>query len=91
MARCGVGERIDNLELPAALIRAGADVNESDVLGRTALHIAIDGQHRRLDQIVALLLAAGADPTIRDDAGRTSAACAEEIDRPDLAARLRGE
>lgn len=58
----------DKREAVAALLEAGADVNHQDVSGRTFLHSAVFGKHVN---ILRMLLAAGADPTITDIKGQT--------------------
>lgn len=50
-------------------------LEERDQDGRTALHLA---SCRGRDELVRCLLLAGADPTIRDDGGRTPRELAEE-------------
>ena len=56
------------------LVAAGADVNRRDFLGRTALHHAVEANNA---EAVRILLAAGADPAVRDsDAGETPRDCA---------------
>jgi ankyrin repeat protein len=56
----------------------GQGLNGSDtILTLTALHWAANGGH---DEVVRFLLLAGADPTIRDNEGRTPRALAEEND-----------
>ena len=50
-----------------ALVRAGADLERRDRMGRTALHIA--AQHNPLS--FPTLLALGADPDVVDDEGKT--------------------
>jgi len=53
------------------LLAADADVNRRDVLGRTALHHAVQGifDRRVLLEVVQRLIAGGADPTVRDREG----------------------
>lgn len=57
----------NDLEAVRALIAAGADLDEQDHLGRTALHDAV----YRDAEILIELLAAGAQLRIRDQNGRT--------------------
>lgn len=52
-----------------ALIKAGADVDESNVAGETPLIAAV---HRRDVALVRLLLANGANPDRSDNSGRTA-------------------
>jgi ankyrin repeat protein len=58
----------DNHDAVAALLEAGANVNHQDGSGRTHLHGAILGKRV---EVVQMLLAAGADPTIADRKGET--------------------
>ena len=59
-------------DLPAiaqALINRGANPNQVDKFGRSALFYAIWDNHA---EVIELLLLAGADPNIRDNAGVSS-------------------
>lgn len=58
------------LEVVSYLLDAGAHVDSRDARGRTALMIAAEGNR---SEIVKLLLAHGADPTLRDKAGKRAA------------------
>ena len=58
------------LELVSFLLGAGAHVVDRDDRGRTALMIAAEGGHA---QIANLLLARGADPALKDKAGKRAA------------------
>jgi uncharacterized protein len=52
------------------LVDAGARIDDRDARGRTALMIAAEGGRA---EIVALLLARGADPSLKDQAGKRAA------------------
>ena len=52
------------------LLDAGAHIDDRDVRGRTALMIAAEGSHA---EIADLLLARGADPSLKDKAGKRAA------------------
>jgi ankyrin repeat protein len=52
------------------LLDAGAHIDDRDNRGRTALMIAAEGGHA---EIAALLLARGADPSLKDKAGKRAA------------------
>lgn len=52
------------------LVDAGAHIDDRDDRGRTALMIAAEGDHA---EIARLLLAHGADPSLRDKAGKRAA------------------
>ena len=52
------------------LLDAGAHIDEEDARGRTALMIAAEGGRA---EIAALLLARGADPSLKDKAGKRAA------------------
>jgi excisionase family DNA binding protein len=57
-----------------SLIEAGANVNEKDAAGRTALMIAANRGHT---YVVQLLLERGADATVKDNNGQTAMEAAE--------------
>ena len=52
------------------LLDAGAHIDDRDDRGRTALMIAAEGGHA---EIADLLLARGADPSLKDKAGKRAA------------------
>ena len=58
------------LEVVSYLIDAGAHIDDRDARGRTALMIAAEGNHAEIAQ---LLLRHGADPSVRDKAGKRAA------------------
>ncbi|MFB9269576.1 ankyrin repeat domain-containing protein [Bradyrhizobium erythrophlei] len=58
------------LEVVAYLLDAGAKIDAADARGRTALMIAAEGNH---PAIVKALLAHGADPSLKDKAGKRAA------------------
>jgi ankyrin repeat protein len=68
------------------LLAAGAPVNETQMGGFTPLHEAATNSDERMAE---LLLAAGADTTLRTDDDRDAAAIAEAAGAHELAARLR--
>ena len=70
------------------LLNAGADVNMSDIVGRTPLHMAALGGHRQLTEF---LLSKGADPQARDKDGRTPQALAVSRGHQELAEFLQGQ
>lgn len=75
------------------LIAAGVPVNHVNNLGWTAMQEAIllnDGGPRQ-QEVVRLLLAAGADPGIRDPEGRTALQNAERLGYSEIAAVIRGQ
>jgi ankyrin repeat protein len=59
--------KVENDRIVAQLILAGADVDAQDNWGCTPLHLAV--QYRK-PGLVQVLLAAGADRSIRDAKGR---------------------
>ena len=52
------------------LVNAGARIDDRDARGRTALMIAAEGGRA---EVAALLLARGADPSLKDQAGKRAA------------------
>ncbi|HET6383604.1 MAG TPA: ankyrin repeat domain-containing protein, partial [Armatimonadota bacterium] len=56
-----------NVDLVSLLVCSGANVNDRDRHGLTALHLAVDGSV----PIVKVLMRAGADPTIKSKLGTT--------------------
>ena len=75
------------------LIAAGVPVNHVNNLGWTAMQEAIllnDGGPRQ-QEVVRLLLDAGADPGIRDPEGRTALQNAERLGYSEIAAVIRGQ
>ena len=79
------------METVKILIAAGVPVNHVNHLGWTAMQEAIllnDGGPRQ-QEVVRLLLDAGADPGIRDPEGRTALQNAERLGFGDIAALLR--
>ena len=58
------------LEVVRYLLDAGAHVDDRDDRGRTALMIAAEGGHA---EVANLLLARGADPSLKDKAGKRAA------------------
>ena len=58
------------LEVVSYLVDAGAQIDDRDTRGRTALMIAAEGNHA---DIARLLLTHGADPSLRDKAGKRAA------------------
>jgi len=69
----GADEKVpeaDAIEVVKFLVDAGARIDDRDARGRTALMIAAEGGRA---EIVALLLARGADPSLRDQAGKRAA------------------
>jgi uncharacterized protein len=60
----------DAIKIVAFLLDAGAHIDDRDDRGRTALMIAAEGGHAEL---AALLLARGADPALKDKAGKRAA------------------
>ena len=69
----GPDERVPEaqaIKVVSYLLDAGAHIDDRDVRGRTALMIAAEGSHA---EIANLLLARGADPSLRDKAGKRAA------------------
>jgi uncharacterized protein len=61
---------VQALEVVSYLVNAGAHIDDRDDRGRTALMIAAEGNHAEIAQ---LLLKQGADPSLRDKAGKRAA------------------
>lgn len=81
-----------HVETVRILIGAGVPVNHVNNLGWTAIQESIllnDGGPRQ-QEVVRLLLAAGADPGIRDPQGRTALENAERLGFVEIAALIRG-
>jgi uncharacterized protein len=69
----GADEKVpeaDALKLVTYLLDAGARIDDRDARGRTALMIAAEGGRA---EVATLLLARGADPTLKDQAGKRAA------------------
>jgi ankyrin repeat protein len=60
----------DALKVVTTLLDAGAHIDDRDARGRTALMIAAEGGH---GEIADLLLARGADPSLKDNGGKRAA------------------
>ena len=70
------------------LARQGANPNaRGDYLGWTPLHVAV--QDKANAEVVKVLLASGADPTIADTRGETPYDLARAAGRADIAALLK--
>ncbi|WP_427016483.1 ankyrin repeat domain-containing protein [Pseudarthrobacter sp. P1] len=81
-----------HVETVRILIAAGVPVNHVNNLGWTAMQEAVllnDGGPNQ-QQVVSLLLAAGADPGIRDPQGRTALENADRLGLTGIAAVIRG-
>ncbi|WP_457948023.1 ankyrin repeat domain-containing protein [Pseudarthrobacter sp. alpha12b] len=81
-----------HVETVRMLIAAGVPINHVNNLGWTAMQEAVllNNGGPRQQEVVRLLLAAGADPAIRDPAGRTALQNAERLGFKELAALIRG-
>jgi len=80
-----------HVETVQILIDAGVPVNHVNNLGWTAMQEAIllNNGGPRQQQVVRLLLAAGADPNIRDPEGRTALQNAERLGFAEIATLIR--
>lgn len=80
-----------HVETVKILIAAGVPVNHVNNLGWTAMQEAIllNNGGPRQQEVVRLLLDAGADPGIRDPEGRTALQNAERLGFADIAALIR--
>ena len=81
-----------HVETVRMLIAAGVPVNHVNNLGWTAMQEAVllNNGGPRQQEVVRLLLEAGADPAIRDPEGRTALQNAERLGFKELAAVIRG-
>jgi len=81
-----------HVETVRILIAAGVPVNHVNNLGWTAMQEAIllNNGGPRQQEVVRQLLAAGADPGIRDPQGRTALENAERLGFVEIAALIRG-
>ncbi|TQJ35128.1 ankyrin repeat domain-containing protein [Arthrobacter sp. SLBN-122] len=81
-----------HVETARMLIAAGVPVNHVNNLGWTAMQEAVllNNGGPRQQEVVRLLLEAGADPAIRDPEGRTALQNAERLGFKELAAVIRG-
>jgi ankyrin repeat protein len=73
MWAAGADEKIEQAEVVKVvnfLLDDGAHIDDSDARGRTALMIAAEGGRAN---VVTVLLARGADPSLRDRAGKRAA------------------
>jgi uncharacterized protein len=73
MWAAGADEKVadaDALKVVSYLLDVGAHIDDRDARGRTALMIAAEGGHA---EIADLLVARGADPSLRDNAGKRAA------------------
>ncbi len=73
MWAAGADEKVpetEALKVVTYLLNAGAHIDDRDARGRTALMIAAEGGRA---EIAALLLARGADPSLKDNAGKRAA------------------
>ena len=83
-----------NLDLVSLLLSLGADVHRRDVYGDGALNHAVlaAGPHRlpqeRVLPVVEALLAAGADPSVRNKEGKSARDLADELGLASLQALL---
>ncbi|MDP9986067.1 ankyrin repeat protein [Arthrobacter oryzae] len=81
-----------HVETVEILIAAGVPVNHVNNLGWTAMQEAIllNNGGPRQQEVVRLLLDAGADPEIRDPEGRTALQNADRLGFAEIAAAIRG-
>jgi ankyrin repeat protein len=73
MWAAGADEKVEQAEVVKVvtfLLDGGAHIDDRDARGRTALMIAAEGGRA---EVVTLLLARGADPSLRDNAGKRAA------------------
>jgi ankyrin repeat protein len=67
--------RLGDLDRVRACLEKGADVNARDPNGQTALHVAVNNEHR---DVAELLISKGADVNAKDGRGDTPLICAVE-------------
>jgi ankyrin repeat protein len=60
------------VEFVKQLLRGGADPNQGDAFAASPLHAAVNHCYDDTPEVVRLLLAAGARPTVRDREGKTA-------------------
>ena len=72
-----------NYETVALLVNAGANVNAKDVRGMTSLAMAVSSD-RPDPRIVRLLLAKGADPSLKSKNGETAVDWANKYQNPEV-------
>jgi len=66
------------------LLAAGAPVDAQDRFGKTPLHVALFNARNDAVDVVRVLLAAGADPELKNDSGISPRALAEQVTNYDL-------
>jgi hypothetical protein len=82
------GDKAEDPEKVALLLAWGAAVDAVGPRGRTALHYAAAGGHA---QVVRVLLAHGADRSLRDESGATPLALAQAAGKREAVKALEGK
>ena len=77
--------RAGRVQFVRQLLRAGADVNDGDLKGFTALHHVLLTNRVEAGELIQILLQAGADPDRRDNAGLSPRDMVRERISTDLA------